>query len=148
MKKRIRESLPLGLRRLARSITVRLVRSTIHLTKDVLNIATKNGLDLQREWSRTDDHGWQSNPDTSDRPELSVPWGAQDFLFLMDLITDRQRKVSQAPSDSIQCSVIIPVCNNVRYTFQCLRSLINEIDQDSEIIVVNNGSSDETERLL
>ncbi len=148
MKKRLRERLPMGLRRVARRITVRLVRSIIYLTKDVLNIATKNGLDLQREWNRTDDHGWQSNPDPSDRPELSIPWGAQDFLFMMDLITNRQRRIDEAHSDSIQCSVVIPVYNNVRYTFQCLRSLINEIDRDCEIIIVNNGSSDETERLL
>jgi GT2 family glycosyltransferase len=49
----------------------------------------------------------------------------------------------------ITASVIIPVFNKVEFTFQCLRSLLSEIDfRETEVIVVDNASTDATPRLL
>jgi GT2 family glycosyltransferase len=46
-------------------------------------------------------------------------------------------------------SIIIPVFNKADLTFQCLRSLLAEIDTtETEIIVVNNASVDETAEML
>jgi GT2 family glycosyltransferase len=49
----------------------------------------------------------------------------------------------------IKTSIIIPVFNKAAFTFQCLRSLLNEIDlTETEVVVVNNASTDETAALL
>jgi GT2 family glycosyltransferase len=50
---------------------------------------------------------------------------------------------------SIQTSIVIPVFNKAEFTFQCLSSLLEEIDfGETEVIVVDNASTDETPRLL
>ena len=50
---------------------------------------------------------------------------------------------------SIQSSIVIPVFNKAAFTFQCLRSLLREIDLgETEIIVVDNASSDQTAEVL
>jgi len=44
---------------------------------------------------------------------------------------------------AIKTSIVIPVFNKAEFTFQCLRSLIAEIDfNETEVIVVNNASTD------
>lgn len=141
MKKRLRERLPYWVRKFSRRLTVRVVQSGIHLIKDLLNIATTNGLDLKREL----------NLDAlqSARAETNPPWNVRDFLLLMDAINESGSAASDSSTRSIRSSVIIPVHNKVEYTYQCLRSLIKEIDlSETEIIVVDNGSQDETSRLL
>ena len=45
-------------------------------------------------------------------------------------------------------STIIPVFNSSTYLEQCLESVCNQALDDHEIIVVNDGSSDQTEALL
>ena len=56
------------------------------------------------------------------------------------------------PSDKgrrIRTSIIIPIFNKAAYTFQCLRSLVGEVNlNETEIIVVDNGSQDETTEVL
>lgn len=52
-------------------------------------------------------------------------------------------------SASIQTSLVIPVFNKAEFTFQCIRSLLGEIDfNETEVIVVDNASTDETPRVL
>lgn len=52
-------------------------------------------------------------------------------------------------SADIQTSIIIPVFNKAEFTFQCIRSLLNEIDfTTTEVIVVDNASTDGTPNLL
>ena len=147
MKKRLRHRLPYGLRVLSRRLIVRLVSSIIHLTKDVLNIAITNGLDVEREWKRNEEWDEESDTYTDAGLEVNLPWSVKDFLFSMDLVTTNGREKTDG-SHPIQCSIIIPVYNRVGYTFQCLRSLMQQVDRNNEIIVVNNGSRDETHRLL
>jgi GT2 family glycosyltransferase len=56
---------------------------------------------------------------------------------------------SRLEDDPVKVSIVIPVFNKAEFTFQCLRSLIDEIDfNEHEVIVVNNASTDETNQLL
>jgi N-acetylglucosaminyl-diphospho-decaprenol L-rhamnosyltransferase len=48
----------------------------------------------------------------------------------------------------MKVSIIIPVFNEVAFTRQCLESLRNTGPHDAEIIVIDNGSTDETPALL
>lgn len=48
-----------------------------------------------------------------------------------------------------RASIIIPVFNKADFTFQCLRSLFEEVEPgEIEVIVVNNASSDHTSEVL
>ncbi len=49
-----------------------------------------------------------------------------------------------APSDSIRLSIIVPVHNNTRDLQECLATLRDQCGPDSEIIVVDDASMDET----
>ena len=50
---------------------------------------------------------------------------------------------------TIETSIIIPVFNKAEFTWQCLASLIRELDfSHVEIIVVDNASTDNTEEVL
>jgi GT2 family glycosyltransferase len=50
---------------------------------------------------------------------------------------------------SVQTSIIIPVFNKAEFTFQCIRSLLQEIDfSENEVIVIDNASTDQTEAVL
>jgi len=45
-------------------------------------------------------------------------------------------------------SVIVPVYNVENYVEKCLKSLVNQTLQDIEIIVVNDGSTDDSEKII
>jgi GT2 family glycosyltransferase len=63
------------------------------------------------------------------------------------VVNQRAKKANAV--DSIRTSIIIPVFNKAAFTFQCLQSLLQEIDfGENEVIVVDNASSDETEVVL
>ena len=56
--------------------------------------------------------------------------------------------VGERPA-AIQTSIIIPVFNKAEFTFQCLISLMPEIDFcENEVIVVDDASTDDTQSLL
>ena len=44
--------------------------------------------------------------------------------------------------------VIVPVYNNEKYIGKCLKSLLNQTIEDLKIIVVNDGSNDNTEKIV
>jgi GT2 family glycosyltransferase len=48
----------------------------------------------------------------------------------------------------IALSIIIPVYNNVNFTKNCLKDLSKLPSEEYEIIIVNNGSSDETDKVV
>ena len=99
--------------------------------------AETHGLDWHRAW------------DVPARPQPAPPpsWGASDFLFLTETLAGRAPRPD--PDRPVRTSVVIPVFNKVEYTFQCLRSLLREVDfADTEVIVVDNASTDETARVL
>ncbi|HZT57203.1 MAG TPA: glycosyltransferase [Pyrinomonadaceae bacterium] len=121
----------------------------------VAESAEANGLDLRRAWDV---------PATPRAPSVA-PFSASDFLFLARAgartrgapvdgprANDRGEtavETPQATSSSVKTSIVIPVFNKAEFTFQCLRSLIREVDfDDTEVIVVNNASTDETREML
>ena len=50
--------------------------------------------------------------------------------------------------DSMGLSVIIPVYNGEKYIEDCLNSIIKQTYKDLQIIVVNDGSKDNTESII
>ena len=45
-------------------------------------------------------------------------------------------------------SVIVPVYNTEKYIEKCLKSILNQTMNDIEIIVVNDGSTDNSEKII
>ena len=45
-------------------------------------------------------------------------------------------------------SVIIPVYNGEKYIKKCLDSVVNQTKKEIEILVVNDGSTDQTEDII
>src|SRR5437016_5097240 len=87
---------------------------------------------------------WQGKVHRIDPPSLS---GA-DLIYAARKIA-AAASARRRPAASIKTSIIIPVFNKAAFTWQCLRSLMNEIDfSETEIIVVDNASTDETAELL
>ena len=48
----------------------------------------------------------------------------------------------------IKVSVIVPVYNTEKYLAKCLDSLVNQTLKDIEIIVVNDGTKDNSEKII
>jgi len=153
MKKWLQENLPLPAKLLLKRLLVATVGVCVKLAAlvydfgvRVLNLASKHGLDINETWNVT------RRPETIAAPVHTAQFGAQDFLFLTDTISGARAArdaVDESERKSPGTSIIIPVFNKVEFTFQCLRSLLREIDfDDTEVIVVNNASTDATTRLL
>lgn len=69
-------------------------------------------------------------------------------LDLTRLLAEPKPERTLAPA-SIQTSIIIPVFNKAQFTFQCLRSLMQEVDfSETEVVVVDNASTDQTAAVL
>ena len=48
----------------------------------------------------------------------------------------------------MKVSVIVPVYNTYDYLNKCLDSLVNQSFKDYEIIIVNDGSTDDSEKII
>ncbi|MBA3438556.1 MAG: glycosyltransferase [Pyrinomonadaceae bacterium] len=117
---------------------VRFKARLVGVVDKLISVAVKNGLNIEEP--RT----WKANRIAATAPS----WSSHDFLLLMNAASNR-RATTHSSDNAPRASIIIPVFNNVEHTFQCLRSLIREIDfNETEIIVVNNASRDETEIVL
>ncbi|MGH9942235.1 MAG: glycosyltransferase [Pyrinomonadaceae bacterium] len=135
-------ALKLSLRRLvvgSVGVAVRLAARAYNFAGRVLTSADAQGLNVREAW------------DVRARPRREAPsvpaWGARDFLFLLS--ARREALESARAGQPVRASIIIPVFNKVEFTFQCLRSLLREIDFDrDEVIVVDNASTDETAEVL
>jgi GT2 family glycosyltransferase len=134
-------SLKLSLKRLFVGTVAAVLRvgaRAVNLFDRVLLSATTHGLDFHQAW------------DIKARPRAPEvqPWGAADFLFVMDAIKGSRDGVP-APDRPVRASIVLLAYNKIEYTFQCLRSVFQEVDlNETEIIVVDNGSSDATARVL
>ena len=45
-------------------------------------------------------------------------------------------------------SIIVPIYNSEKYLNKCIDSLINQTEQELEIILINDGSTDNTEKII
>ena len=50
--------------------------------------------------------------------------------------------------NNFKVSIIIPIYNTYKYLRQCLDSVINQTFQDIEIIIVNDGSTDNSVNII
>jgi GT2 family glycosyltransferase len=93
-------------------------------------------------------------PVDSIRSRLGLPFRGYSlntpFLDTSDLVFPPNiQGLKKSTANTIITSIIIPVFNKAAFTFNCLRSLLEEVDlSTTEIIVVNNGSTDETQNVL
>jgi GT2 family glycosyltransferase len=144
MKERLREKLSLSSKlRLKRAVfapvvwALRLAARVYNFAERLAGSAEANGVDLRRAFDVKQRPG----------PPHAQVWGASDFLFLARAAADGPE--SPDPARPVKTSVIIPVFNKVEFTFQCLRSLLREVDfKETEVIVVDNASTDRTRELL
>lgn len=144
MKERLREKLSLSSKlRLKRALFapvvwgLRLAARAYNFAERVAGSAEAHGVDLRRAFDV------QQRPGA---PHAQV-WGASDFLFLARAAGGGPETLE--PGRPVKTSVIIPVFNKVEFTFQCLRSLVREVNfDDAEVIVVDNASTDGTRELL
>jgi GT2 family glycosyltransferase/glycosyltransferase involved in cell wall biosynthesis len=152
MKKWLQEHLPLPAKLLLKQSLVATVGACVKLAAfgynfgaRVLDLAARHGLDIHATWNVT------RRPQTLAAHAQATQFGAPDFLFLANLLSGARAAGSgrDRATTPPRASVIIPVFNRVEFTFQCLRSLLREIDfADTEVIVVNDASTDATAALL
>ena len=45
-------------------------------------------------------------------------------------------------------SIVVPVYNVEEYIEKCLETLVNQTIQDIEIVIVNDGSTDNSEKII
>ena len=50
--------------------------------------------------------------------------------------------------DNVIFSIIIPVYNTSKYIEKCMESVVNAMDTDCEVIIVNDGSTDNSEEII
>ncbi len=116
---------------------LRLAARAYNFAERLAGSAEANGVDLRRAFDVKQRPG----------PPHALDWGASDFLFLARAAGEGPETLE--PRRSVTTSVIIPVFNKVEFTFQCLRSLLREVDfKDTEVIVIDNASTDRTRELL
>src|SRR6266571_3879572 len=165
-KKSLRHRVPGFVGKFLRRCVVRFVGGAVYVIGDLLDIAIGNGLDLASFWPKglsPDKWPWSQESGFTRKAMSSrqsaqgssaiidnpiEKWGVMDFLLLTEARAALNHQGS-SPALSLNASIIIPVFNNADYTFQCIRSLLREVDlQSNEIIIVNNGSTDQTGQLL
>src|SRR5438067_3516210 len=129
--------------------TLRLAARAYDFAERVRESAQANGLDVRRAW----------DVKRGARAPHAEGFGASDFLLLARAASFRKHEGGTDEADektirtsdvrTIKTSVVVPVFNKVEFTFQCLRSLVRELDfDDTEVVVVNDASTDETRELL
>ena len=146
MKERLRDKLSLSAKlRLKRAVfapvgwALGLAARLYNFAERVGGSAAANGVDLRRAFDVKQRPG----------PPHAQPFGASDFLLLARAARGGAAGEGLDPGRPVTASVIIPVFNKVEFTFQCLRSLLREVDfRDAEVIVVDNASTDGTRELL
>jgi GT2 family glycosyltransferase len=145
MRERLRAFLPPALKLWLKRAAFRAVRlplrlgaRAVHLAERVRLSAAAHGVNLREAW----------DVKAAPRPPYAQQYGATDFLLLMDALAGRRGRMP-TPGRAVRTSIILLCYNKVELTFQCLRSLLREVDlADAEIIVVNNASTDETREVL
>jgi GT2 family glycosyltransferase/glycosyltransferase involved in cell wall biosynthesis len=120
---------------------LKLQRLVARGVRRLLKIAVKDGLNIQQEGFSGFQHPMLM--------EAIPPLNASDLLFLMDSASGRQEKPDLSAT-SVRASIIIPVFSGeVNYLFQCIRSLMREVDlHRDELILVNATCGHELKRFF
>jgi glycosyltransferase involved in cell wall biosynthesis len=94
------------------------------------------------------DFGGDKDADARSRATEVEPFGAADFLLLahaararkdVESVAERSEEVTDARP--VRTSIVVAVGDDVESTFQCLRSLVREVDlTETEVLVVNDAS--------
>ena len=72
----------------------------------------------------------------------------KNLIIKLDLFLSEKRQLKFPKYEKPVVSIIILTFNKAAYTYQCLESLINYTDIPYEVILVDNGSTDNTQALL
>jgi glycosyltransferase involved in cell wall biosynthesis/GT2 family glycosyltransferase len=95
------------------------------------------------------DFGGDKDADARSRATQIEPFGAADFLLLAHAARARKRvedvaQRSEEVTDArpVRTSIVVAVGDDVESTFQCLRSLVREVDLTEMEVLVVNGASD------
>jgi O-antigen biosynthesis protein len=147
MKERLRDRLTLGQKlRLKRVVfapvgwALRLAARAYNFAERLAARAAANGVDLHRAF----DVKLRPGP-----PRDLQPFGPLDFILLGRRDAAERAAAARDSGRRVTASVIIPVYNKAEFTFNCLRSLVREVDvTDVEVIVIDNASTDETLEML
>ena len=67
-----------------------------------------------------------------------------NIMYILTLLTERMISMASTPLFSI----IIPVYNSAKTIRECLESIVTQSFPDFEVIIVNDGSTDETEKIV
>jgi GT2 family glycosyltransferase len=94
------------------------------------------------------DYGGDKDAGARSRATEVEPFGAADFLLLAHAARARKRvegvaERSEELTDArpVRTSIVVAVGDDVESTFQCLRSLVREVDlTETEVLVVNDAS--------
>ncbi|MEP6636286.1 MAG: glycosyltransferase family 2 protein, partial [Acidobacteriota bacterium] len=110
-----------------------------HIAKRVVS-ATEDRLGIHLLQGKAKAHSW-------DAPTLAAA-GFDLTANLRVSQTSSKHPAGDRPA-AIRTSIIIPVFNKAEFTFQCIRSLLRELEfGENEVIVVDNASTDDTQRVL
>lgn len=82
------------------------------------------------------------------RKRLPVPGKPEGFQQTEEQHETEWFPISLAFTETPVVSIVIPVYNQVRFTFKCLQSIIEHTRVAHEVIVVNNASQDDTPAML
>lgn len=77
--------------------------------------------------------------------DIRMSFTEKELIFIKNSLEDRNfmQRVGQP-----KVSIIVPCFNTERFISKCLFSIINQTEQDIEIICVNDGSTDDTLKII
>ena len=82
------------------------------------------------------------------RDDFQKDFGFSDQEIELDKIDLKKLIKAKKIKDDILLSIIIPVYNTEEYLEKCLNSVMKQIPEKTEVIIVNDGSPDNSEKII